>query len=137
MRKLSTSKENLAEVGTLREIQSEQYGVYYMRCIANLDWFPSEISPEESMLWFEKFHPRHYYGSYMLVLGDATADINKYCSLFVALEEDNKDWFILNKQCKFAEYIRERKLRNKNLPVAASQKQVNNWLTKSTKFVLR
>jgi hypothetical protein len=119
---IDLTKDHLYKVNTIITIHSDSYGTYYMRCIANVNWFHESVSFED----FTKYHPKNWAGSYKISHGNA--DVSRYVGIFVALDEDNKDWFKNNKDSECARYLIANKKRNKTLPVTSSVKAVEKFL---------
>lgn len=122
MNTLSISKDHLVPVGTIKTVDSDNYGTYRMRCIANVAWYDRSVDGET----ISKYHPKHWAGSYHIV-SDNTALDSAYSSIFVALDEDNKDWYRNNRDC---EYVKETGRRVKKLPVTSRVKDVKKFLEK-------
>ena len=133
MRDISTTTEFLSKVGDTRIVTSDNYGKYVMRCVANIDWFPQGVDANEYFAWSNKHHPKKFAASYILD-GDPTPGVERrYVSFFVALEDDNAQWFDQNRNCA---YLVQTKRRRCKLPVATSKKAIERFLAASTKFLL-
>lgn len=119
---ISISKDHLVPVGTIKVISSTSYGEYTMRCIANIAWYGKGMDHNT----VSEYHPKHWAGAYF-VLSDTAAIDSAYSSLFVALDEDNKDWYRNNKDC---EYVKATGGRVKELPVTSQPGLIKKFLEK-------
>lgn len=123
--------ESLPSVGSTKVVESPSYGQYMMRCVAHLDWFPTAIPPAEAMKIFDKFHPTKWAAAILLQPNNIECQHNRFCALFVAMDEDNADWFAKNKDTKasYIEHLKNTRSRIKKLPVGISAKQLEKNLT--------
>lgn len=120
---ISQSKSHLSTIGTIRTVGSELYGSYTMRCIANIDNFPSGFTFAEHMKMQSVFQKLN--GVAHMMVNDENARESRYFSLFVAIDSDNKTWFRENKTCP---YVQTTGGRQKLLPVSASEKEIQKIL---------
>ena len=131
---INFSKEHLVEVGTLHEVDSPTYGKYYLRCVANIDWFPPGMDTDEYFKWAGEFHPMKLFVAVKLITVDQSPGVQgRYVSVLLALEEDNKEWYNTNKTSEYATY----KGRKCKLPVAMSNKTLKKWLDASVDVIMK
>lgn len=120
---ISQSTSHLAPIGTLRSVGSELYGSYTMRCVANIDNFPKGFTFDEHMKMHAVFQKLN--GVAHMMVNDESSHESRYFSLFVAIDVDNKIWFKENKTCPYAQKTGGKQ---KSLPVAASEKEIQKIL---------
>lgn len=120
---ISTSKDHLSPIGTIRTVSSDKYGSYKMRCVANLNNFPSGFTFGEHMQLQKVFQKLN--GVAHMMINDENSRESRYFSLFVAIDSDNKTWFKENKNCQ---YVQETCGKQKLLPVSASEKEIEKIL---------
>lgn len=131
----SVSQDHLKPIGYTEIIVSDTYGSYIIRCVANLNMVPLNISVDDQFRIMSKAHPKHWYCSYKMYT-DETARDSRYVSILVPLLDDNIDWYKTNPTSTFAVHLKTTKSRNKKLPVAISLKSLDKYIEKLQPFIL-
>ena len=130
---INFGKEHLIPVGATRLVDSRTYGLYTMRCVATINWFPDTIlTQQEFSRWNDVYHPRNLGVAYQFVTSSDVRVDDKFTSLLFALESDNADWYENNSQCEYVLKVR----RKTKLPVRITAKELTKFLTNSQKFIV-
>ena len=126
---ISYNRNHLLSVNHIEPILSDEYGMYYMRCIANIFWYAEDMDYNI----FSKYHPSKWTSCYKII-NDPTPDTKSvYSSLLVPLESDNLEWFNNNPSCP---YIQRTKGKKKILPILAKDTNVQKFLEHYTPCLL-
>lgn len=77
-----------------------------------------------------KFHPMRWQCAVGIQPNNKECRHNRYCAIWVALEEDNTLWYENNKDkdASFIKHLKETKSRSMTLPVAVKTKSVKKKL---------
>jgi len=126
------------------KFKSDTYGEYELTKICKFTFFPATdntVSEQENdkdlsklIQWMDKFHPRRYFSTMSLVstkkhlprnapIGQDSQHRHPFY-LYVPLIDDNKDWYLNNKDCKFL----KNSPKSHKFPIGITQKSVDNWL---------
>ena len=100
------------------DINYEAIGIYSPRKI--LDFFDDqEKSLNFAFNWSEKYHPRHFFGSFSFISFVEKENFSD-CVFLIPTERANVNW--VNENNDIA-----KKLRSKKLPISISDKKVEKW----------
>ena len=129
--------------------ESEYYGTYELTKSCKFTFYPqnnSDLSEQENlnewMKWTDKYHPIHYFTSYMIetTRKDLPETVDTYEAkqyypyfLYVPIAENNKDWYQNNKNNEKCEFLKASP-KSRKLPITITQKRLNKWIAISKKY---
>jgi len=112
----------------------EYYGPVVYRYVGTIDMAESLkfIDVEESLKWTKKYHPKHFFGTYKLKNLDKFQEFGGHMKwdVWAVVKEDNSGWSA-KPGTKYYERLQEKDRRKKFLPIALTEKQVDEWVAAS------
>lgn len=106
----------------IKTIQSPQYGKYYCREIARINYTRLADGWES---WARDFSPNDYFGNVIIHTDENNYSILTY---YLPLRRDNPAWPMANPECKYMQWAHQNKVRVKHMPIAETDSKLEKWL---------
>lgn len=112
----------------------EYYGPFLKRYVGTVDMLEALKLNDigDTIRWTQKYHPKHYFGTYSLTNQEKFQEMGGYMKwdVWVPIKGDNIDW-IPKPGTKYSENLRGNARSKKFLPIAWPEKYIDEWIAAS------